>query len=76
MLAITIPTVICQFHQEGGRARLLTENGEHSKWSNVGQRPNGYRVDRNWTQVPRKAVFSRPGLLLVGELAQLPHYPK
>ena len=35
--------------------------------------PTG-RVDRNWTKSGGKAPW--PGLLLVGELAQVPHYPE
>ena len=32
------------------------------------------RVDRNWTKPGGKASW--PGFLLVGELAQVPHYPE
>ena len=35
--------------------------------------PTG-RVDRNWTKSGGKASW--PGFLLVGELAQVPHYPE
>ena len=35
--------------------------------------PTG-RVDRNWTKSGGKAPW--PGFLLVGELAQVPHYPE
>ena len=35
--------------------------------------PTG-RVDRNWTTSGGKAPW--PGFLLVGELAQVPHYPE
>ena len=35
--------------------------------------PTG-RVDRNWTESGGKAP--QPGFLLVGELAQVPHYPE
>ena len=32
------------------------------------------RVDRNWTTSGGKAPW--PGFLIVGELAQVPHYPE
>ena len=40
------------------------------------QRPNGYRVDRNWTKSGGRLISSGRGVLLVGELAQVPHYPE
>ena len=52
------------------KERGSTSEGDQEARTNA---PTG-RVDRNWSKSGGKAPY--PGFLLVGELAQVPHYPE
>ena len=84
-----MPQTVYDAHQKGHQLSSLADFPSLiAIYLSEGQRPNGneysvyqfgeYRVDRNWTKSGGRLffIFSWRGVLLVDELAQVPHYPE